>query len=208
MENITIFFVKELTTLVSSYGIWAIFLLMTLESALIPIPSEITMPFAGFLAGLGLLNFWLVVFVGAFGNLFGSLLAFWLGATKGEQWVKIAIRKWGKWILLSEEDLERSKKMFNKYGQGISFVSRLLPVVRTFISLAAGIAKMDIVLFSFFTFLGSLIWTFFLAWLGLKLGENWLMVEPYFRKFEYIIIAALSVLVVLYIRAHLKKIRS
>lgn len=208
MENITIFFVKELTTLVASYGIWAIFLLMTLESALIPIPSEITMPFAGFLAGLGLLNFWLVVFVGAFGNLFGSLLAFWLGATKGEQWVKIAIRKWGKWILLSEEDLERSKKMFNKYGQGISFVSRLLPVVRTFISLAAGIAKMDIVLFSFFTFLGSLIWTFFLAWLGLKLGENWLMVEPYFRKFEYIIIAALSVLVVLYIRAHLKKIRS
>lgn len=208
MEALTTFFVRELTALVASYGIWAIFLLMTLESALIPIPSEITMPFAGFLAGLGLLNFWVVVFVGATGNLFGSLLAFWLGATKGERWVRIAIKKWGKWLLISENELERAKELFKKYGQGISFASRLLPVVRTFISLAAGIAKMDVVLFSSFTILGSFIWSFFLAWLGLKLGENWQEVEPYFRKFEYAIVAGLIVLVALYIRAHLKRIKS
>ncbi len=208
METLTTFFVRELTNLVSTYGVWAIFLLMTLESALIPIPSEITMPFAGFLAGLGLLNFWVVVFVGAFGNLFGSLLAFWLGATKGEHWVRIAIRKWGRWLLISESELERAKDLFKKYGQGISFASRLLPVVRTFISLAAGISKMDVVLFGSFTFLGSFVWSFFLAWLGLKLGENWLRVEPYFRKFEYVIILALVALVLLYIRAHLKRIRS
>lgn len=166
------------------------------------------MPFAGFLAGLGLLNFWAVVFVGAVGNVFGSLLAFWLGAAKGERWVAIAIKKWGKWLLITENELERAKELFKKYGQGISFFSRLLPVVRTFISLAAGIAKMDIVLFSSFTFLGSLIWSFFLAWLGLKLGENWLMIEPYFRKFEYAIVAVLMVLGTLYIRAHLKRIRN
>ena len=205
MEFITKFFVENLTNLISSYGVLAVFILMTLESALIPIPSEITMPFAGFLAGRGILDFWLVVFIGAFGNLTGSLLAYWLGFAKGEEWVRFAIRKWGKWFLLREEEFDRSKVWFKKYGQGITFASRLLPIVRTFISLPAGIARMNLTYFSILTFVGSFIWSAFLAWLGLKLGQNWLSIEPYFRQFQFLIVGAGLILVFLYIRTHLRR---
>lgn len=205
MEVITKFFIDNLTNLISSYGVIAVLILMTAESALIPIPSEITMPFAGFLAGRGILDFWLVVFIGAFGNLIGSLLAYWLGFTKGEEWVRFAIRKWGKWFLLREEEFDRSKVWFKKYGQGITFASRLLPIVRTFISLPAGIAKMNLTYFSILTFVGSLVWSAFLAWLGLKLGQNWLSIEPYFRKFQIVIVGLGVLAVFFYIRTHLKR---
>lgn len=205
MEAITKFFVENLTNLIASYGVPAVFILMTAESALIPIPSEITMTFAGFLAGRGILDFWLVVFVGAFGNLVGSLLAYWLGYAKGEEWVRFVIRKWGKWFLMREEEFDRSKVWFKKYGQGITFTSRLLPIVRTFISLPAGIAKMNLTYFSILTFIGSFIWSAFLAWIGLKLGENWLSVEPYFRRFQFLIVGLGILAVVFYIRTHLKR---
>jgi len=205
MEVITKFFIDNLTNLISSYGVIAVLILMTAESALIPIPSEITMPFAGFLAGRGILDFWLVVFIGAFGNLIGSLLAYWLGFTKGEEWVRFAIRKWGKWFLLREEEFDRSKVWFKKYGQGITFASRLLPIVRTFISLPAGIAKMNLTYFSILTFVGSLVWSAFLAWLGLKLGQNWFSIEPYFRKFQIVIVGLGVLAVFFYIRTHLKR---
>ncbi len=205
MEEITKFFVDNLTNLINSYGIIAVFILMTAESALIPIPSEITMPFAGFSAGRGILDFWVVVFIGAFGNLVGSLLAYWLGFAKGEEWVRIAIRKWGKWLLLREEEFDRSKVWFKKYGQGITFVSRLLPIVRTFISLPAGIAKMNLTYFSILTFVGSFVWSAFLAWLGLKLGQNWLSIEPYFRKFQFLIVGLGILAIGFYIRTHLKR---
>ena len=178
---------------------------MTAESALIPIPSEITMPFAGFLAGRGLMNFWLAVSVGAFANLTGSILAYWLGYKKGEEWVRIAIKKWGRWLLIKEEEFDKAKTWFSNYGQWITFASRLLPVVRTFISLPAGISKMDLKLFSALTFIGSFIWSAFLAYLGLKLGQNWLSIEPYFRKFQ-ILIAVLGIsAVIFYIWSHIKR---
>ena len=187
------------------YGILAVFLLMTAESALIPIPSEITMPFAGFMAGRGLIDFWLVVGVGALANLTGSVLAYWLGYKKGEEWVRTAIKKWGKWLLIREDEFDKAKVWFSKYGQWIAFTSRLLPVVRTFICLPAGIAKMDLKLFSLLTFLGSFIWSAFLAYLGLKLGQNWHSIEPYFRKFQ-ILIAAIGIFAVaFYVYRHLKR---
>lgn len=205
MENLTKLLVEFLTELISSYGLGAVFVLMTAESALIPIPSEITMPFAGFLAGRGIFNFYLVIFVGALGNLVGSLLAYWLGYAKGEQWVRVAIRKWGKWLLIRESEFDKSKEWFAKYGQGITFLSRLLPIVRTFISLPAGIAKMNLPLFSALTFIGSLLWSGVLAWFGLKLGQNWLALEPYFRKFQLIIVGLGILGVTFYIYIHLKR---
>lgn len=205
METISTFLISNLTNIISSYGVLAVFILMTLESALIPIPSEVTMPFAGFLAGRGQMNFWLAVFAGASGNLAGSLLAYWLGYTKGETWVRIAIRKWGKWLLIKEEEYDKAKSWFHKYGQGVTFASRLLPVVRTFISLPAGIAKMDLPLFSLLTFIGSLLWSTFLAFLGLKLGQKWQIIEPYFRKFQIVIVILGIALVGIYIWKHLKR---
>lgn len=204
METITKFLLENLTSLISAYGVWAVFVLMTAESALIPIPSEITMTFAGFLAGRGVLNFWLVVFVGTFANLVGSLLAYWLGYAKGEDWVRFAIKKWGKWLLIREQEYDKAEEWFIRYGQAVTFTSRLLPIVRTFISLPAGIAKMNLIYFSILTFIGSFLWSGFLAWIGLKLGENWLSVEPYFRKFQFLIIGAGILFVALYIKRHLK----
>ena len=197
--------IQTLTTTIDNYGLLAVFVLMTAESALIPIPSEVTMPFAGFLAGRGVLTFWSAVAVGAFGNLVGSLLAYWLGLTKGEEWTRIAIRKWGKWLLIKEAEFDQAKKWFQKYGQAVAFTSRLLPVVRTFISLPAGIAKMNLPLFGFFTFIGSFIWSAFLAFLGLKLGQNWLAIEPYFRRFQIFIIGLGIFAIGLYIWTHLKR---
>ena len=178
---------------------------MTAESALIPIPSEITMTFAGFLSGTGHMNIFLAIFIGASGNLFGSLLAFWLGRAMGEEWIREAIRKWGKWILIREKDFDTSLLWFKKYGKGITFTSRLLPIVRTFISLPAGIADMNIGLFSLFTFVGSFLWSGVLAYLGLKLGQNWLAIDPYFRKFQFVIIGLIVAAVIFYIYSHLKR---
>ncbi len=205
MQQITQFFVENLTTLISSYGYFAVFVLMTLESALVPIPSEITMTFAGFLAGRGTMNFWAAVFIGALGNLIGSLLAYWLGEKMGEGWIRVAIKKWGKWLLIHEKDFDVSLRWFKKYGQGITFASRLLPIVRTFISLPAGISKMNLPLFSLLTFIGSFIWSGVLAYMGLKLGQNWLSVEPYFRKFQFLIIGLGVAGVVFYVYHHLKR---
>lgn len=205
MEQITEFFVHNLTNIIESYGLFAVFVLMTAESALIPIPSEVTMPFAGFLAGRGIFNFWIAVTVGAFANLTGSLLAYWLGSVKGEEWVRLAIKRWGKWLLIKESEFDKAKDWFHQYGQGVAFASRLLPIIRTFISLPAGIAKMNVPLFSFLTFIGSFIWSAFLAFLGLKLGQNWLAIEPYFRKSQFLIVGIFIALAALYIWSHFKK---
>lgn len=205
MLEITSFFVENVTFLVERYSYWAVFVLMTAESALIPIPSEITMPFAGFLAGRGLVNFWLITTVGAFANLVGSLIAYWLGYVKGEEWTRYAIRKWGKWLLIKEKEFNTAKSWFKKYGQAVAFGSRLLPIIRTYISLPAGIAKMNIYVFSFFTLVGSFIWSAFLAYLGLQLGQNWIAIEPYFRKFQFVIVGLGALLVIIYIWAHVKR---
>lgn len=201
----TEFFVDILTHLVKTNGLLAVFILMTAESALIPIPSEITMPFAGFLAGRGIIGFWPAVFIGALGNLTGSLLAYWLGYSKGEDWTRLAIKRWGKWLLIKEHEFDIAKDWFKKYGQVASFFSRLLPVVRTFISLPAGIARVNIYIFSLLTFAGSLAWTLFLTFMGLKLGENWLAIEPYFRKFQFVIVGLGITAVALYIYTHIKR---
>lgn len=197
--------IGTLTNLIEHYGLLAVFILMTAESALIPIPSEVTMPFAGFLAGRGFMSFWAAVSVGASANLAGSLLAYWLGFAKGEEWVRGAIGRWGKWLLIKESEFDRAKKWFHDYGQWVAFGSRLLPVVRTFISLPAGIARMNLPLFSLLTFIGSFIWSSFLAYLGLKLGQNWLGIEPYFRKFQVLIVGLGISAVAYYIWSHIKR---
>ncbi len=205
MEKLTSLFVEHLTLLISQYGEWAVFLLMTAESALIPIPSEITMPFAGFLAGRGVLNFWIIVTIGAVGNVLGSVLAYWLGYAKGEIWIRLAIRKWGKWLLIRESELDVGMGWLQKYGHVVAFISRLLPVVRTFVSLPAGIAKINLLKFSILTFVGSFLWSSALAYLGLKLGQNWLAIEPYFRKFQFLIVGLGITAVIFYIYSHIKK---
>ncbi len=178
---------------------------MAIESACIPLPSEIIMPFSGFLVSKGIFNFWLVSLAGAFGCLIGSLLAFWLGHRYGETVVRQLIRKYGKFVLVFEYELDEAEHWFKKHGQLIIFSSRLLPVVRTFISLPAGIAGMNIKTFSFYTFIGSFIWSAGLAYVGKILGENWDTLGTYFHKFDVLIFAIFLGMAGFYIYHKLKK---
>ena len=157
--------------------------LMALESACIPIPSEIIMPFSGFLVWEGRFVFWPVVVWGAVGNLIGSVIAYAVGFFGGRR----VVEKYGKYVLISSRDLELADNWFKKYGQAAVFFSRLLPVIRTFISLPAGIARMDFKKFCFYTLLGSLPWSFFLTYAGLVMGENWEELKVYFHKFDLVI---------------------
>ncbi len=170
-------------SVISNTGYFGVAFLMALESACIPIPSEIIMPFSGFLVWEGRFIFWQVVVWGAVGNLIGSIVAYLAGFYGGRPF----IQKFGKYFLISGHDLELADGWFKKYGQGAVFFSRLLPVVRTFISLPAGIARMDFKKFCFYTFLGSLVWSFFLAYAGLILGNNWENLKIYFHRFDLLI---------------------
>lgn len=207
VEQIISYLTNLIISVISSTGYLGIFLLMTAESALIPIPSEITMTFAGYLASAGKFNLVIVIFVGAFANLAGSWLAYWLGWW-GEKHVVLAlIKKYGKYMLISVDEFERSEKWFRKYGEKITFFSRVLPVVRTFISLPAGIARMNFWKFSVFTFIGSLIWSALLTYIGYVLGKNWNSLHGYYQKFEYVIVGAGVLLVGYYIYHKVMKLR-
>jgi membrane protein DedA with SNARE-associated domain len=186
---------------------FGIFILMMLESALIPIPSEITMPFSGYLVSQDELNFILVVLVGAFANLVGSWIAYYIGYFLEETVIINWVKKYGKYILFTVNDYQKATKWFLKYGNSIVFFSRLLPGIRTFISLPAGIAKMNIVKFSIYTFLGSLIWCTVLTYIGYYFGENWKALEPIYRKFEFAIVAVAIIFAFWYINHKLKLVK-
>ncbi len=161
---------------------------MAIESALIPLPSEGIMPFSGYLVSTGQFNLHLVALAGAFGNLIGSLLAYALGYWGHEKLVRRFIRRWGKWILLTEDELDHAEKLLHKYKDWVVLGSRVVPGVRTVISLPCGIAKLPLLRFSALTFLGSLVWSYFLAFIGMKLGENWESLGGIFHKLDAVII--------------------
>lgn len=181
---------QSIIGIIQQAGYFGVFIFMTLESALIPIPSEVTMPFAGFMVQQGMMNFWIVVLVGAIGNLVGSLIAYAIGFYLEEHIILSLIKKYGKYLLLSKKEYMHSVHWFQKYGNSIAFFSRLLPGVRTFISLPAGLAEMNIIRFAIYSFLGSFIWSAFLTWVGLYLGSNWHTIDVVFHKFHTVIIIA------------------
>ncbi len=179
---------------------------MLIESALIPMPSEVTMPFSGFLVTQGKFNFWLIVFAGTLGNLVGSIAAYFLGFWGEDHIVRSLIRKYGKYILISEHEYDRSERWFRKYGEIIVFVSRLLPAVRTYISLPAGIAKMNFRKFILYTTIGSFIWSLFLTYIGVALGQNWNKIGNFFHAFDAVIVFFGLIFVIWYIRRKIRKV--
>ena len=166
-------------------GYSVIFLLMLLESACIPIPSEITMPVAGFLASAHHLSLIPVIAVGVIANLAGSLLSYYVGRSGGRG----LLMRYGKFILIKPHDVERAEVWFARYGPSAVFFSRMLPVLRTFISLPAGVAKMDVKKFSLLTVLGCIPWVTALTVAGYYLGKHWSDVLKYTRPLEYLVIA-------------------
>jgi membrane protein DedA with SNARE-associated domain len=158
-----------ITAVIGATGYAGIALLMAIESTCVPLPSEIIMPFAGYQVYLGHLNLYAVATAGALGCNLGSVLAYWIGAWGGRPMVE----RFGRYVLLSKHDLDRTTRFFDKYGAITVLVGRLLPVVRTFIALPAGIARMSQVRFHLYTFIGSWPWCFVLAYVGKRLGQSW-----------------------------------
>jgi len=154
---------------ISATGYAGVCFLMAIESACIPLPSEVIMPFAGYLVHTGRLSLFWVATAGALGCNLGSALAWWVGAWGGRP----VITRWGRFVLLDLHDLARAEHYFAKYGGITVFLARLLPVIRTFIALPAGIARMPQLRFHLYTFLGSWPWCFALAWAGMRLGQAW-----------------------------------
>ncbi|HEV8029087.1 MAG TPA: DedA family protein [Stellaceae bacterium] len=186
---------------ISSMGYVGIVLLMAIESACIPLPSEIIMPFSGYLVSTGRFELWLVATAGALGCNVGSTIAYAVGYWGGRPLVE----KWGGYVLMSRRDLALVDRFFARFGGITVFVCRLLPVVRTFIALPAGIARMPQAKFQIYTFLGSWPWCFALAYIGAKLGERWDS-DPELRnvmhRFDFVIVAVLVLGIVWYVRRH------
>jgi membrane protein DedA with SNARE-associated domain len=173
-------FSDYITNLIGTFGYPGIILLMTLESACMPVPSEIVMPFAGFAVQQGRLEFFAVGMAGAIGCLIGSVLSYVVGYYGGRP----LLEKYGRYILISPHEIDMAHRWFERYGVATVFIARLLPIVRTFVSLPAGIARMDFKKFAVYSFVGSLPWCYALAYAGVILGENWDTLEDYWIYFD------------------------
>jgi len=185
---------------ISRMGYTGIIITMAIESACIPLPSEIIMPFSGYLVFTERFNLWLVSVAGAFGCVVGSVVAYWVGIRGGRPF----IQKYGRYVLISSKDLATADRWFKRYGEWAIFFSRLLPVIRTFISLPAGIARMNFLKFVIYTFAGSLPWCFALAYVGKILGENWMSIRVYFRRADIFIGAVIILGISYFIYRHIK----
>ncbi|RJQ22407.1 MAG: DedA family protein [Nitrospiraceae bacterium] len=192
---------KYTTQLISSSGYFGVFILMAAESTMIPLPSELVMPFAGYLAYTGKFSFWSVCFISALGTIFGSLLSYYVGKYGGEPFLE----KYGKYLLINKKDLEWTHNWFNRNGEKTIFISRFVPVVRHLISIPAGIAEMNIKRFTIFTFLGGFLWNTFLTYLGYKLGENWELVRQYTKPFSHAVAVLLLAGAVFFVYKHMYK---
>ncbi len=203
IELVTAFIIATISTL--GYG--GIALLMAIESACIPLPSEIIMPFSGYLVYTGRFNLWLVSVAGAVGCVVGSLVAYWIGMYGGRP----LIEKYGKYLLISNHDLNLADRWFDRFGEIIVFVSRLLPAIRTFIAFPAGVARMNLKKFILYTFAGSLPWCLGLAYVGQKLGEKWdkdPRLKTLFHRFDFIIGILIVLAIVWWVWRHFRQAKN
>src|SRR6266446_3191307 len=195
-----------IVAIISTLGYSGIVLLMAIESACIPLPSEIIMPFSGYLVSTGQMNLWLVALAGAVGCVLGSLVAYWAGMKGGRP----LIEKYGRYVLVSRRDLDLADRWFEKRGEIIVFVSRMLPAIRTFIAFPAGVARMNLKRFVIYTFAGSFPWCLGLAYVGQKLGEKWNRddtLKTWFHRFDFLIGIAAVILIAWWIWRHVGHLR-
>lgn len=181
-----------ITQFISSIGYAGVFILMALESAALPVPSEVVMPFAGYLAYQGIFDLVLISIVGAAGCTAGSILSYFVGLKGGRPFLE----RYGKYLLIKTDHMDLAESWFDKHGDKAVLLSRLLPVVRTFISLPAGIGRYDFKKLVFFSFIGSLPWTFALAYVGFLLGPYWESILSFFNGLDIFIVGVLILLAV------------
>ncbi|MGQ9553251.1 MAG: DedA family protein [Anaerolineae bacterium] len=201
-EEQVVLFLQNLFNTIGWGGVVAA---MAIESACIPLPSEVTMPLAGWmLIQAKALSVWNVFWAGLWGAVgctIGSVITYWLGALGGRPLVE----KYGRYVLISRHDIQRADEWFAKYGEYTAFFSRLLPIVRTFISLPAGVARMSFAKFSILSFIGSFLWCVALAAAGYFMGQHWRQVREVMRPFDIPIAIVLLALFAWYVRRHLQR---
>ena len=203
IDNLLIWLSSTMEHIIMVLGPWGVSLLMAIESCNIPLPSEAVLPFAGILVNKGVMNFHVAAIFGAIGCVLGSIPSYYLGYFGGRPFVE----KYGKYFLVSHKDLEEADAWVDKYGDWAFFICRMLPVVRTFISLPAGILRARKRTFFTLTFLGSLIWCYLLVYVGVKMGENMEALKHIWHKFDAVIIIACLILGCLYIYKHVKHLK-
>lgn len=189
---------------ISSTGYLGIVLLMGIESACIPLPSEVIMPFSGYLVSTGRFSLISVSLAGAFGCVVGSVVAYYAGMYGGRPLAE----KYGRYVLLRKKDLDLADRWFLRYGEIIVLVSRMLPIIRTFIAFPAGVARMNFFKFCVYTFMGSFPWCLGLAYVGKKLGDNWEKIKGYFHHLDLVIGIVIIILGLAYLITHLKRNRN
>jgi membrane protein DedA with SNARE-associated domain len=180
-------------SIISLFGYFGVFLAMAIESACIPLPSEIILPFTGYMVFLGRFGLWQATLAATLGNLFGALVAYYIGLWGGRPFIK----SFGRYFFIHERELARTEELFDRHGELTVFIGRLLPVVRTFISLPAGIARMNPVKMALYTVAGALPWCLMLIVIGQKLGQNWNTLKPLFHRLD-LVVGILIILIVGY----------
>lgn len=193
-----------LNSLYGAVGYVGVMIAMAIESAMIPLPSELILPYAGFLVSdptklepltKGPWAFWIVVIAATIGNTVGSLIAYAIGAWGGRPFLE----RWGKYLLIRHHEIELAEHFFDKYGAATAFFSRLLPVVRTFISFPAGVARMPLGRFIAYSTAGAFLWSILLVWAGTQLGERWEDIRHALQPFDLLIAVAVVALVVIFV---------
>jgi membrane protein DedA with SNARE-associated domain len=189
---------RWIIAIISRFGYLGILATMAIESACIPLPSEIIMPFSGYLVSTGRFSMIGVTLAGAIGNVLGSAVAYYVGIVGGRPFAE----RYGPYVLISRRDLDRADRWFEHYGEAAVLISRLLPVIRTFISLPAGVARMNFPRFIAFSFVGALPWCWALAYVGLVLGDRWEELRAQFHQLDLLIGALVIVVVAYFLWSH------
>ena len=207
LTSITIELIKFVEIIIIKMGLLGVFFLMLLEGMLLPVPSEVVMTFSGYLAFYGLLDPFgsyfsviLLLLAGSIGDLIGAWIAYWIGKYGGDPF----ILRYGKYFFLKSDTIDRTKIWFNRYGDISVFTTRFLPVLRTFISIPAGIATMDFKKFSLYTLTGDIMYNIVLIYLGILFGSNWKVLLKYFTELSYVGAAVFMVVIVYFIFRILK----
>jgi len=200
--GLTEFLIHTFVNVIDKLGYFGIGLLMTMESMVLPVPSEAVMPFAGFLWHDGKMTWWIITIVSTTGSIIGSLISYWIGAVGGRPFVN----KIGKYLLLNERHLEKTYQFFLRNGEKTIFISRFIPVVRHLISIPAGFGRMRLSKFIAYTIAGAAIWNTLLAYLGYLLGSNWTLIRKYAEYLDILIVLAI-VFGIIYLIVRTKKNR-
>lgn len=198
------YLIPWLEQLYRSVGYVGLAFAMGIESACIPLPSELVLPLAGWMVSLGIFSFWPAVLTATIGGTLGSIVAYWVGALGGRP----LLMRYGRYVLISPHEVEIAERWFARYGEATAFFSRLLPVVRTFISLPAGISRMSFPKFVLFTFLGSLPWSAVLVYVGVLLQSNWETVRKVLAPFDYVIVLLIVAAVAFFVYRRVNSLRA